>query len=192
MAGAIRVDLGRVDIVSMRELTLNTAHVIERLRSDGLPRVIVKHGRFQAALIPLRAGIEGELVSSAIDVNGLIRRGSTEAVPVEDLIRDTTISSPEVGATETRQPDPQQRYGVVGMSELSQRPSAVVSRVRDGEHLVITRHGRWVAILMPLPTNFESSLVSKLPDFMATLDDGTREFSSSMTIDQAEAWYSSD
>jgi prevent-host-death family protein len=207
---AMKVDLGRVEVVTMRELTLHTAAVIDRLRAEGLPRVVVKHGRFQAALWPLRSGIEADALSSAVDASDFVLQGSAKGVPVQDLIQDADKPAPgrvdlSVDAPEADEPRPmsqeendevdviegrQHSYGIATMSELSQNPSTVVSRVREGERLVVTRHGRFLALLVPLPPNLESRLLASVPDFMGTLDDGNREFSSGLPVDVAKAWTS--
>lgn len=169
---ASRVDLAQVEVVSMRELVQHTAAVIQRLRAEDVPRVVVKHGRFQAVLWPLSTGIE-DLLSSAVNLGDLSVAGSAEGVPVQDLIQnpsaaqrvDASVDAPEA-AESHRSRD--QTFGMATMAELNQGTSAVVDRVHRGEHLVITRHGHFVALLVPLPPNLES-LLGRVPDFTSIL-----------------------
>ena len=48
----------------------------------------------------------------------------------------------------------------IGLKELNQQTSRVIARVRDGERLVVTDHGRDVAMLVPIVTQsaFEKML----------------------------------
>jgi prevent-host-death family protein len=194
MAVATRVDLGRVEVVSMRELTLHTAAVVDRVRMDGCPRAIVKHGRFQAALWPLPAGLESKMLADAVDRGRFVlEEGSAVAVPVQDLVAgDAGVPDdghePSITPEGSGRAGQDQRYGIATMSELNQKSSEVVGRVRDGEHLVLTRHGRFVALLVPVPQNLESMLLARAAAFMETLDDGTNGSSSGLAVDVAQAW----
>lgn len=194
MMTVTRVDLGRVEVVTMRELTLRTGAVIERLRAEGVPRVVVKHGRFQAALWPLPPGVEADLLSAAVESGDLSLQGSTGGARAQDLIARSSgaaggedQSGPGPAVTTAQRPN--QTFATATMSQLSQQPSTVISRVRDGERLIVTRHGRFVAILVPLPPNLESQLLASVPDFLATLDAGHGAHRSGMPVDIARAWH---
>jgi prevent-host-death family protein len=41
--------------------------------------------------------------------------------------------------------------GAIGVRELRQNLSVYLDRIKEGETLVVTEHGREVALLMPLP-----------------------------------------
>lgn len=41
----------------------------------------------------------------------------------------------------------------IALKELNQQTSKVVARVRNGEHLMVTDHGRDVAMLVPVVSN---------------------------------------
>jgi prevent-host-death family protein len=174
MRGAQRVDLGRVEILTMRELTQHTARVIEQVRKEGRPRAVVKHGRFQASLWPLEDGFESWLLAKAVSAGDLVVDLSGEGRSVDDLIAEET--SMEGGgaspAGEDLRRHPDQIYGTVSMTEFNQATSAVIERVRGGQRLIITRRGRYLALLAPLPKNLASLLLATAPEFLRTIDAG--------------------
>jgi prevent-host-death family protein len=66
----------------------------------------------------------------------------------------------------------------VGMKSLNQQTSQVISRVRNGERLIITDHGRGVAMLVPIPDSRFGALVEagqvRLPTRRVVLEAPTR------------------
>ncbi len=170
----------------MRELTLHTAEVIERLRAERRPRAVVKHGRLQATLWPLEPGIESLLVRRALQSGYFTVGASGQSRLVDELLEN------EASDERTRVVEPTNRresvYSTVSMTELNQKPSVVIGRVREGERLVVTRHGRFLALIVATPPGLESRLLASIPDFMATLDNGQRDgVGHGMLVDVAEA-----
>jgi prevent-host-death family protein len=47
----------------------------------------------------------------------------------------------------------------VGLKALNQQTSQVIARVRQGERLIVTDHGRGVAMLVPIPESRFGALV---------------------------------
>jgi prevent-host-death family protein len=95
-----------------------------------------------------------------------------EGVLVETLLSEESPQEPGAisGAGRTGQ-----RYGVITSQSLSQRPSAVLARVEDGERLVVTRHGRFMVFLLPLPKEMTAQLLASAVAFLASLDSGSRD-----------------
>lgn len=52
----------------------------------------------------------------------------------------------------------------VGVRELRQNLSVYLDRVKEGERLEVTEHGRPVALLIPLPDANENSLARMIAD----------------------------
>lgn len=52
----------------------------------------------------------------------------------------------------------------VGVRELRQNLSVYLDRVKEGERLEVTEHGRPVALLVPLPDASENSLARMIAD----------------------------
>lgn len=52
----------------------------------------------------------------------------------------------------------------VGVRELRQNLSVYLDRVKEGERLEVTEHGRPVALLVPLPDDNENSLARMIAD----------------------------
>jgi antitoxin (DNA-binding transcriptional repressor) of toxin-antitoxin stability system len=172
---AQRVDLGRVEVLTMRELTLHTAHVIERIRKDGLPRAIVKHGRFQASLWPLEENFESRLLARAISDGNIIVDPSGRGRSVDELLLEEAATDSDVTSHTSERQERHQEYSTVSMTEFNQATSAVVERVHAGQRLFVTRHGRYLALLTPLPQNLESLLLANAPEFLRTVDTGSRD-----------------
>lgn len=168
---ALRVDLGRVEVLNMRELTLHTARVIEQIRKDGLPRAIAKHGRFLASLWPLAENFESELLARAIGEGKMSVDLSGDGKPVDELLSEETAMESDENPYSAESP----AFGAVSMAEFNQSTSAVVERVHAGQRLFVTRHGRYVALLTPLPKNLESFLIASVPEFIQTMDMGSRD-----------------
>lgn len=189
-----KVDLGRVEVLTMRELTLHTARVIERIRQDAQPRAIVKHGRFQALLWPLDEDFDSRLLARAIQKGDFIVDPSGGGRPVDELISEETADGPEVvsPSSEAQESHRDQDYSTVSMTELNQATSAIVERARAGQGLFITKHGRYLALLAPLPDNLESRLIAAVPEFLATLDMGSRDgVGHGLSADVAKAMFDS-
>ncbi len=66
----------------------------------------------------------------------------------------------------------------VGLKALNQQTSQVIGRVRNGERLIITDHGRGVAMLVPIPESRFGALVEageiRLPSRRTPLSAPTR------------------
>jgi len=52
----------------------------------------------------------------------------------------------------------------VGVRELRQNLSVYLDRVKEGERMEVTEHGRPVALLVPLPEGPENSLAAMIAD----------------------------
>ncbi len=66
----------------------------------------------------------------------------------------------------------------VGLKALNQQTSQVIGRVRNGERLIVTDHGRGIAMLVPMPASPLGALVEagqvRLPTRRAPLIAPTR------------------
>lgn len=180
---AIKIDLGRVEVVTMRELTLHTAKVIDRVRTERRSRLIVRHGRFQAWMHPIDSGREAWVVREATKRGMLVVQSSGPARTVDDLLGELEAeeaasedegphAGPDAGGTRTG------TFGVVTMSELNRAPSRVIDQVRSGASLIVTKHGRMCVLLATLPDGVEAALLREVPGgpgFLKTADMGSRD-----------------
>lgn len=179
MTTATRVDLGRVEVVTMRELTLHTAQVIDKVRAEARMVTLTKHGRLVGYMEPVADRTPGMLMNWALTRGLLDLPGEGAPGLVGDELLAVVSQDREV--TSARGPDADSeserpvRVGVVTSTELSQRPSAVVVRLEEGEHLIVTRHGRPVVQLHPLVRETVARLLNSFPDFVGTPETGLRD-----------------
>lgn len=86
---------------------------------------------------------------------------------------------------------------VVPMRELNQRTAAVLDEINNcGEPAVVTKHGRFVALITPIAhLGVESMVLSADPQLSASLHDewqrGEAGQADGMTLADAEAWLNS-
>ncbi len=166
MVTSLRIDLGRAKVVTTRELSRDTASVVETVVSQGNPAVITKHGRMIAVLVNLGVVPESQLLTSKAAegfVASLTHPDEKVAVGVEadDLLNQinaghVTEAEPRV-ITEGNIP----RATLVSMRRLNQQTSEVLNEVRDSSQpAIVSRRGRLLAALLPLPPHVESWLLS--------------------------------
>lgn len=175
---ATRVDLGRVEVLTMRELTLHTAQVIDKVRAEAKLVTLTRHGRLVGYMEPVADGTPGMLMNWAL-AQGLLGMPDQDA---RGLVGDELLAAVKedraealVGAEPTRAAEGSVRVGVVTSTELSQRPSAVVTRLEEGEHLIVTRHGRPLVQLHPLVKDTIARLLDRFSDFAGTPETGLRD-----------------
>lgn len=155
----------------MRELTLHTAKVLDKVRELNKVMVITRHGRLAGFIEPLATQAPGLLLAFAVN-RGLL------SIPSED---GHTVTSDEMRASvedprgEQQDNSAPQQVGVATSQELSQRPREVMDRVGNGEHLIVTRHGRPLVMLHPFSEQVVSRLLSEVPEFVGTSDDHMRD-----------------
>jgi prevent-host-death family protein len=65
MSTSERLALGQARVVTMRELSQQTAQVMADVNDEGRPAVVTRHGRFVGIILPLR----GEKVESFLLAN---------------------------------------------------------------------------------------------------------------------------
>jgi len=160
-----------VEVVTMRELTLHSAAVIDQVRDLKRIRVITRHGRLAGFIEPLPDETTGVLFAWAL-TNGVLALPSAQAPGLtSDEMRP---SVDDVPTSEQRAVLPE-KVGVATSRELSQHTREVMDRVGNGEHLVVTRHGRPVVALHPFSEGILASLLSEVPEFVGTEDSGRRD-----------------
>lgn len=147
---------------SIRELTERTAEAIDQVTRTRVPVAIIRYGRLVATLQPVPENLEQLLLSGKPGSPILSGLGRTR----DDGTADAIDASEALQAAEQQHPtvvEAPSELWTVGMSEFNQRTGEVVCRVREHQrNAVITRRGRIVAILAPLPTDLETQLL-RLP-----------------------------
>ncbi len=65
---------------------------------------------------------------------------------------------------------------IVTMRELSQRTAQVIDEInKNGKPVLLTRHGRFLAVITPLaPRQVESVVLAHLGDFLREAEEGVR------------------
>lgn len=170
MSTATRVDLGRVEVVTMRELTLHTAKVIDRVRELMKVRVITRHGRLAGFIEPLMTEAPGHLLAYAIN-KGLLAMPADDALAVtSDEMRASIEDSPS-----DSQDVPRHQIGVATSQDLNQHTKDIMDRVGNGEHLIVTRHGRPLVMLHPFADGTIAHLLSQVPEFVGTPETGMHD-----------------
>ncbi len=164
---ATRSYLGRAKVVTSRELSLDTAAVVEDVVNRDKPVIITKHGRLIAALVslPASAAPEAEILASPAAqafMNTLDAEGSA-STGIELL--DDGLCEDEPG-TRNSGPDASVRLpraSVVTMRRLNQQTGAVLNEVRSRRGAtLLSKHGRLIAALVPVPADIESQLLDDL------------------------------
>ena len=118
-------------VFAMRELNQQTAPTIKEIERTGKPAIITNHGRFVAVI---RLLAPGQVVSQVLP---LVAR---------------QLAKPPLTGTEP----PMVRLGdeealVFAMRELNQQTALIMSEIeRTGKPAILTRHGRFVAVIRPL------------------------------------------
>ena len=80
---------------------------------------------------------------------------------------------------------------VVGIRELARDVSGLVERVENGEFVLITKHGRYVAALVRIdPDGLEDFLLGHLPEFIESMEQADRDFAAERTV-PFETWKAS-
>ena len=79
----MKVDLGSARIITVRELSRDTAAVLREINESGEPAIVSKHGRLVAMLAPLD-GAKLELVAL---------QSASSALPDPDMIDDEMYGS---------------------------------------------------------------------------------------------------
>ena len=64
---ADRLSLGEARIVTMRELSQDTARVMAKINEEGRPALVTRHGRFQAVIWPVASRQVESLLLSHIN-----------------------------------------------------------------------------------------------------------------------------
>ncbi len=133
----VRVGDEEASVFTMRELNQQTPRVMEAIEKAGKPAVITRHGRFIALIRALTAGqVESQVMPT------MARQIATDS------------SAVRVGDDEAL---------VFTMRDLNQRTARVMEAIeKAGKPTVITRHGRFIAIIVPLVAGQVESRV--LPD----------------------------
>lgn len=152
----------------MRELTLHTARVIDRVRQQSKVMMITRHGRLAGFIEPLTNETPGSLLAFAINHGLLGMPGTDSPAATSDQLRTST---PDASASS----DSDRKVGIATSRDLSQHPSEVIERVGNGEHLIVTRHGRPVVMLHPFAEGTVARLLSAVPEFVGTPEDGMRD-----------------
>jgi prevent-host-death family protein len=86
---------------------------------------------------------------------------------------------------------------VISMRELNQQTSAVIDEInKSGQPAVLTKHGRFVALITPLEERIESIVLVDDDDAKTVLEE-TREqerdeSTHGVTLDQARLWAKND
>ncbi len=72
---------------------------------------------------------------------------------------------------------------IVGIRELARRASSLLEQVeRTGERILVTRHGRAVALIVPLDSEeFEDFVLANAPEFVQAMEEGDRDLAEGRT-----------
>ena len=121
----MRVGDNEALVFTMRELNQQTPRLIKEIQKTGSPAVITRHGRFVVTIAALAAGqVESEVMP-------VIARHVAKESPVVRVGDDEAL--------------------IYTMRELNQQTARVIEEIeKAGRPAIITRHGRFVAIIRPL------------------------------------------
>lgn len=188
------MSLDHAGVVTARELSRDTARVVETVVKGGEPAIVTKHGRLAAVLVSVQDFGEAALLNSAAagsfldtlgahDVGG-VAEGLSAGDAIERVSAGRLDKQPDVGAT---LPNRQ----VATVRRLNQDTSGVLNEVREsGRPVFITRYGRWLVALLPIPVGIEAELLESvaarvLRDSLGTgVHDGVAR---GLTVDEAAA-----
>ncbi len=133
-------------VFTMRDLNQQTPRLIKEIEEAGKPAVITKHGRFLATISAIAAGRVESLVMP------VIARQIAKESPVVRVDNDEAL--------------------VFTMRELNQQTARVIEEIeKAGKPAVITKHGRFVAIIRPLaPGQVESRILPEIARQIAKRD----------------------
>lgn len=193
MRPTARMNLDRARVVTARELSRDTASVIDSVVQSGEPAVVTKHGRLTAVLVSLANVSEASLLSTEaaqpfVDTLGThdtegVAQGLTARDALEQL---NSRAAPQSGGQGTL---PLGHVSTV--RRLNQNTSVVLNEVRDsGRPAFITRYGRLLVALLPVPAAAESELLGSVAakSFAETLGTGLHDGAArGLTVDQARA-----
>lgn len=153
--------LGDAQLVGIRDLKGRAAAIVEDVGRSGRPAVVTRRGKMIAVIRPLPAHAERQLLSQPgaeplLSTLGRLREdGTADAVEADTAVRLLADTPPT-----DEKPPGVNRDWVVTMRDLNQQTSRVIGRVHERqEAVVITRHGRLLAALAPLPSDFEQYLL---------------------------------
>lgn len=124
------------DVYTMRQLNQNTASVIEQVEKNG-SALITRLGRFVAIIKPLKADVESRALS--------------------EIARE--IAKPALGASPQISDDKPDVYTV---RQLGQQTAFVIDQIGKNGPALITRRGRFVAVIIPLKGDVESRVLSEI------------------------------
>ena len=153
-APIVRVGDDEALVFTMRDLNQQTAPLIKELEKVGKPAIITRHGRFIATVTPLGPGqVESRILPE------MARHVAKQlpASPEAPIVR--------VGDDEAL---------VFTMRDLNQHTGQVMEKIeKAGEPAIITRHGRFIAIIRPLaPGQVESRVLPEVARQVANRDQG--------------------
>ncbi len=142
----VRIGDDEALVFTMRDLNQQTPRLIKEIEEAGKPAVITKHGRFLATISAIAAG---RVESLGMPV---IARQIAKESPVVRVDNDEAL--------------------VFTMRELNQQTARVIEEIeKAGKPAVITKHGRFVAIIRPLaPGQVESRILPEIARQIAKRD----------------------
>ena len=128
-------------VFTMRELNQQTPRLMKEIEKAGRRAIITRHGRFIAMITP-------------------IAPGQVESRVLPEMARQLPPASPE---------SPIVRVGddealLFTMRELNQQTARIIEEIeKAGRPAIITRHGRFIAIITPLaPGQVESRVLPEM------------------------------
>jgi antitoxin (DNA-binding transcriptional repressor) of toxin-antitoxin stability system len=130
------VDDDKPGVYTTRQLNQRTAYVIDQIEKNG-PGLITRLGRFVAMISPLGRDLESRVLSE-------MARG---------------IGQREPGASDQVNNDKPEVYT---MRQLGQQTAYVIDQIEKNGPALITRHGRFVAMISPLSGDVESRVLSEM------------------------------
>jgi len=137
-APIVRIGDDEALVFTMRDLNQQTPSLIKEIEEAGKPAVITKHGRFVATISAIAAG-------------------QVESLVMPEIARQIAKESPVVRVDDDE-------ALVFTMRELNQQTARVIDEIeKAGKPAVITKHGRFVAIIRPLtPGQVESVVLAAM------------------------------
>ena len=141
-------------VFTMRDLNQQTPSLIKEIEKAGRPAVITRHGKFIATITSLGPG---QVVSQIMP----------------EIARQIAEGPPASPASPRVQVDDEEAL-VITMRDLNQQTARVIEEIeKAGKPAVITRHGKFMAIIRPLaPGQVESRVLPEMARQVSNRDQG--------------------
>ena len=123
-------------LYTTRELNQQTSYVMDQIEKNG-PALITRHGRFVAMITPLRGDVESRVLAEMAREIGKLGPSSSSQLN-------------------------QYKPDLYTMRQVGQQTSYVMDQIEKNGPALITRHGRFVAMITPLKGNVESRVLAEM------------------------------